>query len=47
MLPSEPGNHMKAGPEKFNTAAAQDKDFKIVIMNMFQDFQKDMNKSIN
>lgn len=35
------------GPEKFSVAEVQDKDFKIVILNMLKDIKENINKSLN
>lgn len=34
-------------PEKYNTDEAQDTDFKIVLMNVFKNLKKDVDKSNN
>lgn len=34
-------------PDKGNSAEAQDKNFKLDIMNMFKDFREGMNKFFN
>lgn len=47
ILPPEVSNTTVTGPEKSSLAKSQDKDYKIAIMNMFKDFKKDMNKSLN
>lgn len=38
---------IKVGFNKYNVAEAQDGDFKITIINVFNDFKFDMNKSHN
>lgn len=43
----EDSNHTVIGPEKSNLAEAQDKDFKVSIMNMFNNLEKDGNKCLN
>lgn len=43
-LPSEPRNPITVGPERCNTAEAQDRDFKITIRNMVKDLKEDVNK---
>lgn len=47
MSPSECSDHTIVGPEKCNTAEAQDKVFKIVTVSMLEDLKDDMNKSLN
>lgn len=46
MPPLETRNPITAGPEKSNGAEAQDKGFKITIMNMFNELKENMNKYI-
>lgn len=45
--PSELNNPTVAGPEKFNMVETQSKVFKIVTMNISEDFKDEMNKFIN
>lgn len=40
-------NPIVAGPKICNESKKQDKDIKIVIINMFEDFKEDMDKSFN
>lgn len=40
MSPSEASNPIAVGPEKCNVATAQDKDFKMTIMNIFKDLKR-------
>lgn len=35
------------GPEKYSTAEAQDKGFKLAVMNMFKNLKEDMGESLN
>jgi hypothetical protein len=35
------------GPEEYNIAEAQDKDFKIAIMKMLSDLKQGVNKTLN
>lgn len=42
----EGSNHTVTGPEKSNLAEAQDKDFKVSIMNMFKDLKEDTNNAL-
>lgn len=44
MSPLEASNPITVDPEKCNVADAQDKDFRIAIMNMFKLLKKNMNK---
>ena len=47
-MPSpEASNFMVIGPKQCNLAEAQDKDFKIAIMNMLKDLKEEINKSAN
>lgn len=47
-MTSPESSHPNAvGAEKLNRAEAQDKDFKIAIMNMLKDLDDDINKSFN
>lgn len=43
MSPAELTNPIKVGPEKCNTVKAQNKYFKIAILNMFKVFKEDIN----
>lgn len=36
----DPNNPTTMGPEKWNTAEAQENDYKMAIMNLFKDFKK-------
>lgn len=47
MFSPELSNPATAGPEKYSVAEAQDKDFKIAIMNVCKDLKEEMNKSLN
>lgn len=47
MPPPEPSNATIVGLEKCNLVEAQDKDFKISIMNMFKDHEEDVDKWLN
>lgn len=42
--PLEASNPTLIDPEKSNWAEAQDRNFKIAILNMFKDLKEDMNK---
>jgi hypothetical protein len=42
--PPEPSNRITEEPEKDNIAEAQDKDFKMAVMNMFRDLREVVNK---
>ena len=46
MSPLEARNSATVGPKKCNIAEAQDKNFKIAIMNMLVVFKEEMNKFI-
>lgn len=43
MSPAELTNPIKVGPEKCSTVKAQNKYFKIAILNMFKVFKEDIN----
>lgn len=45
MPPLEPSNPTTVSPEKCNVAETQDKDFKIVIMNMYKEHKENVSKS--
>lgn len=47
MSPTKPINFSTVGPEKSNITEALDKDFKLVIMDVFKDLKEDMNKPLN
>lgn len=47
MSPPETSNPITVDSEKYNIAEAQDKDFKITIMNIVKDFNEGMNKSLS
>lgn len=47
MPPSEASSPIAIGSEKNNLVEVQGKDFKIAIMNMFKDLNKDMNECLN
>lgn len=46
MLPLETSSLISTGLEKRNLAEVQEKDFKIPIMIMLRDLEKDMNESL-
>ena len=43
----ETNNPITVGPKKCYKAKAQDKDFKVAIVNIFKDLKEDMNKFLN
>lgn len=43
----EASNPIKIGHKKFNLAEAQDKNFKITVMNMFTDLKMYLDKCFN
>lgn len=43
----ETNNPITVGSKKFYKAKAQDKDFKVAIVNIFKDLKEDMNKFLN
>ena len=47
MSPLESSNPAATSTEKCNITQAQDKDFKISIMNMFKDHEEDVDKWLN
>lgn len=47
IFPPESINPTALGPERCNTAEAQDKDCKIAATNMFKDLKEDVNKSVD
>lgn len=47
MPPPEAKNPTMLSPEKSNLSKAQNKNFKIEIMNLFKDLKEDINKCIN
>lgn len=47
MVSPELSNPATAGPEKYRVAEAQDKDFKIAIINVHKDLKEEMNKSLS
>lgn len=47
MSPPEPNNPVIEGPEKCSIAKAQDRGFKIAIINIFKDLKDKRNKSFD
>lgn len=45
--PPEPSSLTTVGPEKYSTAEAHGKDFKIAIMSLFRDLKENVSISIN
>lgn len=47
MPPPEARNSVVLGTKEINLAKPQDRDFRIVIMNMLKDLKEDMNNCLN